>query len=55
MRNMQNTNQNAEKYAWENFSKTGQIGYYLLYRALTYGETDGHNDQGNSHTENGVS
>ena len=44
----------ARQFAWDSFSKTGQIGYYLFYRALTFGETDGFKDEGDSTQEKRV-
>ncbi|MBQ9950146.1 MAG: hypothetical protein IJO93_05450 [Clostridia bacterium] len=32
----------AREFAWDSFSKTGKIGYYLFYKALSqYGDTYG--------------
>ena len=38
----------ARQFAWDNFSRTGQIGYYLFYRALTFGEADVQENKGDS-------
>ena len=48
---MADEKRSAGKYAWETFSKTGKIGYYLFYKALTYEEYDEREDEGNSTEE----
>ena len=36
-----NDKNDTTSFAWDSFSKTGKIGYYLFYRALSqFGEND---------------
>ena len=49
------SNDNTKEYAWNSFSKTGKIGYYLFYKALTeYGETNGTEAARNTAKKNSI-
>ena len=48
-------NKSIEKMAWDSFSKTGKIGYYLFYRALQrMDENDGAGGKGNRNSEDEI-
>ena len=49
-------NKNVQSYAWDTFSKTGKIGYYLFYKALSeYGEHSGTDNKGHNAEKDTIS
>lgn len=53
---MASDNDNIKGFAWDSFSKTGKIGYYLFYKALSeFGGKNGTDRNRDSDKKDGIS